>query len=135
MADEYRVEVELDDAEHGLSFWERLRALDLDDDARKRLGGQVTVTRDGSRMLIYADTEADAREAEKTVREVISADELSADYTLTRWSHAKQEWVDPSTPEDEAGAPEPSYEGVETPDPRYVVMQAYKPEFLRDLGL
>ncbi|WP_328326005.1 hypothetical protein OHA70_36980 [Kribbella sp. NBC_00382] len=135
MADEYRVEVELDDAEHGLSFLERLRAVDLDHAAEKRLGGQVTVTRDGSRLLIYANTEADAREAEKTVRELVADDRLSADFTLTRWSHAKQEWVDPSTPVDEAGAPEPSYEGVETPDPRYVVMQAYKPEFLRDLGL
>ena len=134
MADEYRVEVELDDDRHGLSFWERLRALDVDDDARQRLGGQVTVTRDGSRLLIYANTEVDAREAEKTVREVVADDRLSADYTVTRWNHAKQEWTDPSTPEDE-NAPEPSYEGVETPDPRYVVMQAYKPEFLRDLGL
>lgn len=134
MADEYRVEVELNDVEHGLSLWERLRALDLDEDARKRLGSQVTVTRDGSRMLIYANTEEDAREAEKTVREVVTNDHLSADFTLTRWSHHKQEWTDPSVPED-PNAPEPSYEGVETPDPRYVVMQAYKPEFLRDLGL
>jgi hypothetical protein len=134
MADEYRVEVELNDAEHGLSFWERLRALDLDEDARKRLGDKVTVTRDGSRLLIYASTEEDAREAERTVREVVSEDHLSAEYKLTRWSHAKQEWIDPSEPED-ADAPEPTYEGVETPDPRYVVLQAYKPEFLRDLGL
>ena len=134
MADEYRVEVELNDAEHGLSFWERLRALSVDHDARKRLGGQVTVTRDGSRLLIYANTEADAREAEKTVREVVTDDHLSADYKLSRWSHAKQEWTDPSVPEDEE-APEPSYEGVETLDRNYVVMQTYKPEFLRDLGL
>lgn len=134
MADEYRVEVELNDAEHGLSFWERLRALGVDEDAKKRLGGQVTVTRDGSRLLIYANTEEDAREAEKTVREVVTDDHLTADYKLSRWSHAKQEWTDPSVPEDE-DAPEPSYEGVETPDRNYVVMQAYKPEFLRDLGL
>ena len=134
MADEYRVEVELNDAEHGLSFWERLRALGVDEDAKKRLGGQVTVTRDGSRLLIYANTEEDAREAEKTVREVVTDDHLTADYKLSRWSHAKQEWTDPSVPEDE-DAPEPSYEGVETPDRNYVVMQTYKPEFLRDLGL
>ena len=135
MADEFRVEVELNDGEHGLSFWERLRALDLDDDARKRLGGNVTVTRDGSRLMIYANSEDDALEAESAVREVVSEDHLSADYTLTRWSHAKQEWVDPTTAPDEAGAAEPSYEGVETPDPRYVVLQAYKPEFIRALGL
>jgi hypothetical protein len=137
MADEeYRVEVELNDAEHGLSFWERLRALDLDDDARKRLNNRVTVTRDGSRLLIYAHTEEDAREAERTVREVVSDDHLSADYTLTRWNPATQEWTDPSdvTVPEQNSTPKDD-EDVEVPDQRYVLLQAYKPEFLRDLGL
>jgi hypothetical protein len=133
MADEYRVEVELNDADHGLSFWERLQALDLDDDARTRLGGQVTVTRDGSRMLVYANSEADAREAERIVRDVATRDGLSADYALSRWSRARQEWVEPGVPED-ADAPEPSYEDVEVPGQWFTFRQAYKPEFLRDLG-
>lgn len=135
MADEeYRVEVELNTEEHGLSFWERLRALDLDDDARKRLGNSVTVTRDSSRMLMYATTEADAREAERTARELVAADELNAEFTLTRWSASAQEWLDPADTS-HAPAPADSDEGVEVPDPRYVAIQAYKPEFLRDLGL
>jgi hypothetical protein len=137
MADEeYRVEVELNDAEHGLSFWERLRALDLDHDARKRLGNRVTVTRDGSRLLIYARTEEDAREAERKVRELVSDDHLSADYSLTRWNPAAQEWTNPSdvTVAEQDSTPKDD-EDVEVPDPRYVVLQAYKPEFLRDLGL
>ena len=57
MADEeFRVEVVLSDEGHRLTFWDRLRALDLDDDARERLGSQVTVTRDGNRMLLYTHT-------------------------------------------------------------------------------
>lgn len=138
MADEeFRVEVELGDEEHGLSFWERLRALDLDDDARKRLGGQVTVTRDGNRMLLYTHTLEDAQEAERTVKELVADDHLTAEYTITRWNPAEQEWTDPSVP---IGAHTPAEDAaknadVEVPDPRYVVIQAYKPEFLRDLGL
>ncbi|MFK4089336.1 hypothetical protein ACI2LF_34810 [Kribbella sp. NPDC020789] len=137
MADEFRVEVVLGNEEHGLTFWDRLRALDLDDDARKRLGSQVTVTRDGNRMLLYTQTLEDAQEAERTVKELVADDNLTAEYTVTRWNPAEQEWTDPSMPvgvHDEA-SDEAKNAGMEVPDPRYVVLQAYKPEFLRDLGL
>jgi hypothetical protein len=132
MADEYRVEVELADAEHGLSFWERLRSLDLDDHARKRLGRTVTITRDGSQMFMYASTEKDARAAEATVRELVTDDHLSGTYVVTRWDPTAQEWSgldgtpEPSDPDDEP---------VGIPDPRFELLEIYKPEFLRDLGL
>ena len=60
MKDEFRVEVELDDDEHGHSTGERLRALDLDDDARERLGSMVMVTRDGSKLFLYTAAQAHA---------------------------------------------------------------------------
>src|ERR1700759_3667154 len=107
MADEYRVEVELASAEHGLSFFERLRSLDLDDHARERLGQTGTITRDGSQMFMYASTEKDARAAEATVRELVTDDHLSGEYTVTRWDPAAQEWAgldgtpEPSDPADE----------------------------------
>ena len=138
MADEeFRVEVGLGSDEHGLSFWERLRALDLDDDARKRLGSQVTVTRDGNRMLLYTHSLEDAREAERTAKELVADDNLSAEYTVTRWNPAEQEWTDPGAPvgEHDSASDAAKNADVEVPDPRYVVIQAYKPEFLRDLGL
>ena len=75
--DEFRAEVELDDDEHGYSFGERLRALDLDDDARERLGGGVLVSRDGSRLFLYAASEAQAREAAEVVRKLAQEDELT----------------------------------------------------------
>jgi hypothetical protein len=104
--DEFRVEVELDDAEHGFSFGERLRSLDLDDDARKRLGNTVMVTRDGSRLSLYAESEAQAREAEQVVRSLVDADQLSAEISVTRWHPIAEEWKDasilvPRTPEEE----------------------------------
>jgi hypothetical protein len=99
MADEeFRVEVVLSDEGHGLTFWDRLRALDLDDDARKRLGSQVTVTRDGNRMLMYTHTLDDAQEAERTAKELVADEHLDATYTVTRWNPAEQDWTDPSVP-------------------------------------
>src|SRR5512139_2264692 len=128
--EEYKVEIELGSAEHRLSFWEKLRTLDLDDDARERLGSRVTVTRDGDRLQLYTHTLADAQEAERTARALVADDHVTAQYSVSRWDDESQEWVDPvsgrEVPDD---APE-----VPTPDPSYVILEAYKPSFLRDLG-
>jgi hypothetical protein len=106
MEDEFRVEVELDDDEHGYSLGERLRAVDLDDDARERLEGGVMVTRDGSRLFLYAASEPAARQAERAVRELVAADDLSAEIRVTRWHPVEESWNDaseplPTTPEQE----------------------------------
>jgi hypothetical protein len=98
MGEEYRVEVELDDPEQGYSIGERLRAVDLDDAARERLGRKIMVTRDGSRLFLYATTEADAREAERVVRGLVAADELTADIRVTRWHPVEEAWKDASIP-------------------------------------
>jgi hypothetical protein len=106
MDDEFRVEVELDDDEHGYSIGERLRALDLDDDVRERLGSRVLVTRDGSRLFLYTATEEQAREAERVVRELIESDDLTAGIAVTRWHPVEEAWKDvslplPASPEEE----------------------------------
>jgi hypothetical protein len=95
---EFRVEVELDDDERGYSLGERLRALDLDDDARERLGPSVLVTRDGSRLFLYASSESQARETERIVRDLVNADRLSADIAVTRWHPVEEAWKDASVP-------------------------------------
>ena len=98
MNDEFRVEVELDDDEHRFSIGERLRALDLDDDARERLGPGVLVTRDGSRLFLYAANETQAREAERVVRELVDADGLTAEIRVMRWHPVEEAWKDASIP-------------------------------------
>jgi len=104
--DEFRVEVELDDDEHGYSIGERLRALDLDDKARERLSRSVMVTRDGPRLFLYAASEVQAREAEQVVRSLVEADELTAEILVTRWHPVEEAWKDasialPATPGEE----------------------------------
>ena len=96
--DEWRVEIDLDDEEHGLGLGERLRAHDLDDEARKRLGGRVVVTRDGPRVFLYAGQEQEAREAERVARELVAAENLTADIAVTRWHPVEEAWKDASIP-------------------------------------
>jgi hypothetical protein len=96
--DEWRVEIDLDDEEHGLGLGERLRAHDLDDEARKRLGRRVVVTRDGPRVFLYTGQEQEAREAERVARELVAADDLTADIAVTRWHPLEEAWKDASIP-------------------------------------
>jgi hypothetical protein len=96
--DEWRVEIDLDDEAHGFGIGERLRAHSLDDEARKRLGGRVVVTRDGPRVFLYSGSEAEAREAEAVARELVANDDLSAEISVTRWHPAAEEWEDASLP-------------------------------------
>ena len=98
MDDEFQIEVDLDDEAHGYPFRERLRARDLDDDARERLGKDIMVTRDGSRIVLYAGTEEQAREAERVMRALVAEDGLTADIAVTRWHPVEETWKDASVP-------------------------------------
>ena len=96
--DEWRVEIDLDDAAHGFGLGERFRAHDLDDEARKQLGHRIVVTRDGPHVFLYAGDEAGAHQAELVARELVANDDLSADITVTRWHPLEEEWLDASIP-------------------------------------
>jgi len=98
MSDEWRVEVDLDDEQHGFTVGERLRSLDLDDEARERLGDRVVITRDGAKMFLYAGDEAQAREAERVTRELVASEGLSAEFRVTRWHPDEEAWKDPAEP-------------------------------------
>src|SRR3954453_12454391 len=98
MSDEWRVEVDLDDEQHGFKLGERLGSLDLDDEVRERLGDRVVVSRDGAKIFLYAETEEQAREAERVALELVAAESLSAETSLTRWHPDADEWRGPAGP-------------------------------------
>ena len=96
--DEWRVEVDLDDEGNGYSLTERLRSVDLDEDARQRLGDRVIVTRDGSQLFLYTMTAAEAREAETVIRQLLEHESLEANVAVTRWHPLEETWQDASIP-------------------------------------
>ena len=135
MAEEWRVEIELGEEGHGLTLGERLRSLDLDDDARERLGGDVIVTRDGSHLFLYASSEDAAQAAARVVEGLMADDDLEGDVAVTHWDPGDHAWEDISAGAAEAhaeeGHPEERAPGV----PFLVFLESHKPRFLRDLGL
>ncbi|MDQ3729127.1 MAG: hypothetical protein M3355_06010 [Actinomycetota bacterium] len=142
--DEFRVEVELDD-DHEMTLSERLRSLDLDDEARERLGTRVIVTRDGSHLFLYANSKTSCDEAERVVRDLVSEDGLTAAVRSTRWHPIEEAWRDAGEPmpasseairaEERARDERQETEDDGIPTPGFVLLRSYKPKFLRDLGL
>jgi hypothetical protein len=141
--EEFRLEVDLDDAEHGLGLGERLASFDLDDEAKERLGGRATVTRDGSHLFVYTGSREGAAEAERALAALLAEDELSADVRTTRWHPIAEEWKDADEPmpsDEEAKAAElrekaEHKEQDHVEHPALVFIESHKPRFLRDLGL
>ena len=134
MAEEWRVEVDLGEEGHGLSLGERLRSLDLDDEAREKLGGDVIVTRDGSRIFLYASSQAAAGEAARVVEELLEEEGIEGSATVTHWDPGDHAWEDISSAaaaHAEEGHPEERAPGV----PFLVFLESHKPQIMRDLGL
>ena len=116
--DEWRVEVDLNEEEHAFDLAERIRTLDLDEEARKRLGGSMTVTRDGPRMFLYATSAEAAHEAERVARRLLEAEDVSGTVRVTRWHPDAEEWLDASEPlpetEEQREAERRRHEAAET---------------------
>jgi hypothetical protein len=96
--EEWRVEVALDRDQHADTLSGALHDLQLDDEARKRLGGSVIVTRDGRFIFIYAWHEESAREAERVVKDIMNHESLVGEVRLMRWHPVAEEWKDADEP-------------------------------------
>ncbi|HEY7004372.1 MAG TPA: hypothetical protein VH281_08830 [Gaiellaceae bacterium] len=98
MADDWRVTIDFDDEGDGTQLAEWLAAVDLEGEERASLGDRVVVSRDGPRVFLYADSEAPAREAMRTVSARIEQEGHAAITALERWHPIEQEWKDGSIP-------------------------------------
>jgi len=97
-ADEWRVEVELAEEPEGMPLSERVRSLDLDDEARERLPGPIIVTRDGPHLFLYTQNEAGARAAERVVGDLLAEHDLTGTVRVTRWHPVEEAWRDAAVP-------------------------------------
>ena len=98
MADDWRVTIDFDDEGDGSQFTEWLAAVQLAADERDQIGDRVVVSRDGSRVFLYADSDEQARAVYQTATARIESDGRSASSALERWHPVEQAWKDASVP-------------------------------------
>jgi hypothetical protein len=92
VANDWRVTVTLHDMDYAQRVVESMREGEMEEDARRRLGGRVAVSADGPSIFLYAGSENAAREADRVVRELAAKYELGADFALDRWHPDEEEW-------------------------------------------
>jgi hypothetical protein len=95
---DWRVTITFNDEAQVRRTAERLREHQVADDARRRLGNRIAVSHDRGELFLYAGSENAAREAEHLVRGLLAQHDLSADFTLSRWHPAEEEWEDAGAP-------------------------------------
>lgn len=98
MAEDWRVIVDFDEEGDGTQLAERLAAFQLAADERDRLGDRVVVSRERSRVFLYADTEERARAALEAVTRHLELEGRNAISSFERWHPIEQAWKDASVP-------------------------------------
>ena len=99
MADDFRIVVEFEEDQHGLSFGRRLGERRFEKEVREQLGDRVLVTRDGPHVFLYTATQEQAEAAAKMVQDVLAEDQMRADVSpIQRWHHVEERWEDASQP-------------------------------------
>ena len=99
MSDDFRVTVQLEDEGPVADFVDHVRAMDVEEEIRRRLGDRVVVSHDADQIFFYTDTEDAAREAERLVRPLLAEHELDeATVSVLRWHPVEEEWKDASEP-------------------------------------
>lgn len=94
-------------AAHGVlhAFVERMREEPALEEARAKLGEEVVVTHDGSRLFAYAYGRAAIERARTEIETALLADGLRAELALSHFAPDVDEWVDPDAPAPAAADP------------------------------
>ncbi|MFZ2043511.1 MAG: hypothetical protein WAV12_05895, partial [Trebonia sp.] len=98
MADDWRVTVAFRDEADVQRAVQSVREHEVEGDVLSGLAHRVVRSVDGPTVFLYAGTEDTAREADRVVREVLTQQQLSAEFTLDRWHPLEEEWEDVSVP-------------------------------------
>jgi hypothetical protein len=127
--DDWRLQVDLRDPSHFEPVVERLEARELEDDLSDAFHDRVIVSRNGSRIFLYAGSREQAERARALLVELDEKHGWSLDIDLKRWHPEAESWRDPDEelPRTER-AREAEHQALIAAERRQVEEQGY-PEF------
>jgi hypothetical protein len=92
MAEDWRVELDLEDSDGIRRLRDRLRERGVAKDAKERLGEGVAISVDGDKIFAYAQTPDQAEEAARVLSELTEANNLDGEAKITRWHPDERRW-------------------------------------------
>jgi hypothetical protein len=92
MADDWRVELDVEDHDAFHRALDRLRERGVAREARHRLGDDVTISVDADRIYAYAQTADQAQEAAGVLTELAQSHHLTVHATIAHWDAQAERW-------------------------------------------
>jgi hypothetical protein len=98
MADDWRVELDVEDHDALHRAIDRLRERGVAREARHRLGEDVVISVDADRIFAYTQTEQGAQEAARVLVELARDHHLTAHATIAHWDASAERWESSGAP-------------------------------------
>ena len=92
MADDWRVELDVEDRDVLHRVLDRMRERGVTRDARHRLGDAIAISTNADRIFAYAATREQAQHAGSVLAELADAHHLAAHATIARWNAEEERW-------------------------------------------
>jgi hypothetical protein len=104
MNDDWRLQIEVQDASHGAALTEQLAAAELEHELSLAFEDRLIVSRDGTEVFVYAGERAAAERARDLIAGLAATNSWKLAIELRRWHPEAERWEDAELPlpEDEA---------------------------------
>jgi hypothetical protein len=104
MADDWRLQVDVNDEGRARALTERLEAEKLGEGLETEFGDRLIVSVDGPTVFVYAGERAQADRAADAIRALAAEHGWDIELQLKRWHPTAEEWEDPEQPLPESPA-------------------------------
>jgi hypothetical protein len=96
--DDWRLQIDPSEAEHAGPLVDRLDARELEHDLSEAFADRVVLTRDGSRVYLYAATREQLEAARELIKSLSQEHEWALQSELRHWHPEAERWEDPESP-------------------------------------
>ncbi|HVX33791.1 MAG TPA: hypothetical protein VHA80_11685 [Solirubrobacterales bacterium] len=111
MDDDWRLQIDLDDAGVSGQVSDHLRAAELEHDLETSFDRRVIVSHEGERIYLYAGDRGQLDRARRVVQGLVDQKGWDVRFDLRHWHEGAEEWEAPDAPEDPTEAPRSSEPG------------------------
>lgn len=98
MNDEWRLQIDVQDDARATKIGEHLAARELEHDLSDAFADRVIVSRDGTRLFVYAGSREQVEAAGKLISDVAGEEGWAVETRLRRWHPAAEDWENPDEP-------------------------------------
>src|SRR5688500_5895758 len=98
MNDEWRLQIDILDDAHATALGEHLAARELEHDLSEAFEDRVIVSRDGTRLFLYAGSREQVEAAGAVVEKLAAENGWTIESRLRRWHPSAEDWENPDAP-------------------------------------